>query len=425
MESFVNKMKGLVHNLSSEFYSFPIFLQITCVSVSWLIFVLTTDCWFCPYILKGYQLATYLFIIATLSAYIAKKSLYLLCQSKVLWGVENGGDNIKLSMRDVSGTELHLLAKSTTEAVVDYGQDSEFSYSDEFIAEIKNQVEDTLFQLSEKLSHVQLHTFLRNVVLILHNHIRNYNKAVRVSHLSSGTNSPNHHFQFIHPVLKGELSLESYLDCLSHAIMREFIPGSIQDCQAVFDLICATFCSQFLLKFIGYISQPEQLLESLIEALETVGSVQTDLPECCDSKQDSTKEGNHPTINIRTDSFTSEHEKNLAYCLVSNAVLDSCIETGLSSLIPTLTIPLLSQRDDLDQDAETELKSKPNSLDLADERSLSKIKDVSPIYEDVEDFATAIAKLRTLLEQRVSTNGSENPYPNGNSSFCPTSDSRY
>lgn len=418
-------MRELVHKLSDEFYSFPIFLQIFCVSVSWLLVVFTTDCWFCPYVLKGYQLATYIFIVATLTAYIAKKSLCLLCQSKVLWGVESGNEDIKLSMRDVSETELHTFGATTTETIISYWQDSEFSDSDEFNAEIRNQVNDTLLQLGEKLSHVQLHSFLKNFVLILHNHVKSYNKAVRVSHLSSSTNGPNHHFRFSHPVLKGDLSLKSYLDCLSHAIMREFIPGSIQDCQAVFDLICATFCSQFLLKFIDHISQPELLLESLIEALESPSSVQTEFRDCCEFEQDLAIEEDSSVCIEQVQDFASENEKNLANCLVTGVALDSCIETGLSSLIPTLTIPLLSQREDLHQTTEDELKSKPNSLDIADEPTASVMKDVSPVYEDVEDFATAIAKLRTLLEQRVSTNGTENSLPNGNSSFCPTSDSRY
>ena len=417
-------MKEVVHKLSSDFYSFPIFLQILCVSVSWLLFVLTTDCWFNPFVLKGYQFISYLFVVATLTAYITKKSLYLLCQSKVLWGVKNGKEDIQLSIRNIFESELQLFAKSTTETVVNCWQDSELNSSHEFTAEIKNQVQDTLLQLVEKLSHVQLHSFSQNFIIILHNHIKNYNKAVRVSRLSSSTNGLHHHFRFTHPVLKGELSLESYLDCLSHAVMREFIPGSIQDCQAVFDLICAMFCSQFLLKFISYISQPELLLESLIDALETVNNVQTEFCEGCDSKAESIKE-NFPTVNKQIETFVSENEKNLVNCLVSSSTLDSLIETGLSSLIPTLTIPLLSQREDLHQGAGTKVEIKPNSLDLADERTGSITKDVSPVYEDVEDFATAIAKLRTLLEQRVSTNGAENFFMNGNSSFCPPSDSRY
>ena len=350
-------MKDFVHQLSREFYTFPIFLQVIFVSVSCVLFVFLTDCWFSPYVLQGYRLATYLFLVTLLAAYSTKKSLKLLYRSRFIWAVDNFNENIeesrKLSIRDVSERELEAFAKSSVAKIVNFWQDCEFSDDDEFIKEIGSQIADTVSQLSEKLSRVELQDFLRNLILILHNHVRSYNKAASLS------DAPIQHFRFAHPVHKGELSLENYLDCLSHSIMKEFIPGSVQDCQAVFDLLCSAFSSQFLLKFIDYVSQPELFLTSLVEVLgsidsttATTTSTATTTTSLCSSFCDPVQDFLVPDLipEKKEDFGTDDKVTNQPINgLLSGLVMESCIEMGLSNSISTLTIPLLSQREESKQ----------------------------------------------------------------------------
>ena len=334
-------------------------------------------------------------------------------------------NNKKLSVKDLLERELNRWAKNVTEGVTDYWR-NEFGGNDDLTREIHNQVEDILFPLSEKLAKMKVETILRNIVLILHNHLKNYLKAIELAEGST----INEQFNFQHPVCRGELSLETYLDGVSHAILQEYIPGSFQDCHTVFNLACAVFSSQVLFPFISRMSKPENILELIITFLDSLtfidnqsesGELSTrDIPnedmvdgspqfqssyEGCDEDN---KENISPSVE---DPYPGKGSPILAGNLVT--VTDTSVKACLCSALPTLTVPLVPHCLDLYSWEEPvfeltpEIHRIPLSLPVVgrneDDTRCPTVDDVSPVYEDVEDFATAIAKLRSLLEQREST----------------------
>lgn len=370
----------------------------------------------------------------------------------------------RISLKDISDRELSGIAKNAAESIVTYLDDDSHD-SEDFVREIHSQVEDIFQSLSLKLSRIRLEDFIQSIIQILHCHLQSYLKTV--------TNKDRKPI-LSHPVSKGEIPLEVYLDGLSHAIMKEFIPGSIQDCSAIFDLSCAAFCNQLLLKFVHGLSQPETVLQSLLQMLESSGmpifdsgadltdfsrksqlsehqlsssfvkdsrtttspAVESaieneDIPLSGSSPQSGRDEVNDALGSVNFCSMRRNSSPVLAGNLMtsSHLITKSCIETGLCSSLSAITAPLLPSNN---EELASVPSSKPSSLPLvrsseaSDGQSAtgSTDTDVSPVYEvklpffafcsllldcaillfpyfkEVEDFASAIAKLRSLLEQR-------------------------
>ena len=330
----------------------------------------------------------------------------------------------KLTLKNVTGRELDKLARKTAETIIDYLSDESYD-SEDFVREINSQVEDIFQNLSQKLHRIQVEDFAKGIIQILHSHLQSYLKMVGSNPLNQ--NNVELLFPYSHPVSKGEMTMESYLDSLSHAVMKEFIPGSIQDCSAVFDLGCAAFCSQLLLKFVNCLSQPDFLLRSILQNLETTGAHcslnSTDIPDgptdehyfikdsplvfSSPEHSETPLSGSSPCASNDDDSSKNSSDVNafamrktsspvLAGSLASNCV-KSCVETGLCSSLSTATAPLLSsQAGDQQPSADESSKKKPSSLPLLSEEGRrnaapvavdgqsaggSTDTDVSPVYE--------------------------------------------
>uniref|UniRef100_A0A0P5LRA2 Sorting nexin-19 n=1 Tax=Daphnia magna TaxID=35525 RepID=A0A0P5LRA2_9CRUS len=454
----------------ARFNTFPVFLQVGCIAFLWVFLFFTVDAWFSPFYFGGYQLISYMFIVLVLSSWLAHQAIYRLVNSSNLWVCSKPCTKNfafhscrDLSIKDICDYELSSLAKNAAECVINRWCDISVN-NEEFVKEIHSQIEDIFFSLSEKLSKIKVEYFVKNLIMIVHNHLRSYKKTMNCSSSLSAYHSK---FSFNHPVSRGEISLEMYLGSLSHVIMKEFIPGSIQDCSAVFDLSCAAFCSQVLVKFIEQLSQPVLVLQAIIQFLESVDNGTSEdftdgtksfgiaedtlrnTPDIQESnvgiqdplsgsspKMQEKEEQKEPIDNTEMTFPTPRKSSPVlsgSYLLCNSLALSShptansssWIKSGLSNSLSTATAPLLSsQCSKLNVDTEKEpvKMCKPNSLPLigiaGDNTSsldpepigaFSIDTDVSPVYEDVEDFATAIAKLRSLLEQRVSTNGVDVP----------------
>ena len=458
----MNRKKEMLSKLMLQLNNFPVFIQVGCFAFSWIFLFFSVDAWFSPFYFHGYQIVFYTFVVSVLSSWLAYQAIFKLVKSSVLWDSALT-ENLTLrsckeiSFKDVCTNELRHLAKNTAESMINNWCDDN-NHSDEFVKEVHNQIEDIFKSLSDKLSKVNVESFFENLILIVHNHLRNYLKSLNCS--TSFSKLP-----LSHPVSRGEISLELYLDSLSHTVMKEFIPGSIQDCSAVFDLSCAAFCSQVLVKFVNNLSQPSIVLQAIVEILESIENPEdsVDAPNFS-SSEENVKEtsdisqsikaiedplsGSSPQISkLQKESdqqgdpdSSFERRKGspvLAGNLPCNNVIStaneagksSWIRTGLCSSFSTATAPLLPSQAEVETESQT--LSKPNSLPLLDvedngggDGGFLVDADVSPVYEvlkvlqsfniitnsllffkDVEDFATAIAKLRSLLEQRVSTNG--------------------
>ncbi|KAI9564660.1 hypothetical protein GHT06_008401 [Daphnia sinensis] len=465
----------------ARFNTFPVFLQVGCIAFSYVFLFFTVDAWFSPFYFGGYQLISYIFIVLVLSSWLAHQAIYRLVKSSNLWVCSKPCTKNfafhscrDLSIKDICDYELSSLSKNAAESVINRWCDISGN-NEEFVKEIHSQIEDIFFSLSEKLSKIKVEYFVKNLIMIVHNHLRSYKKTMNCSNSLSGYHSK---FSFNHPVSRGEISLEMYLSSLAHVVMKEFIPGSIQDCSAVFDLSCAAFCSQVLVKFIEQLSQPVLVLQTIIQLLESVdngtnedftdgtksfGIAEDTLRNTPDiqelnvgiqdplsgssPKMQEKEEQKEPNENMETFPTPRKSSPVLSgsYILCNSLALSShpttnsssWIKSGLSNSLSTATAPLLSsQCSKLNVEVEKEpvKMCKPNSLPLIgiagdntgslDSEPIGAFSldaDVSPVYEDVEDFATAIAKLRSLLEQRVSTNGVDVPSSKSNV-FSPTND---
>ncbi len=448
-------MSNLSQKFLSDFKSFPIVVQALCIAFIWVFLFFTCDAWFSPFYFKGYQLISYISAVTFLSAWLAHHSFYTLIRSPTLWdwsSVTSDGQPLpvlprpKITLKDVSDRELSHLARSASSSVADFLHDNSQD-GEEFVNEIHNQVEDIFHSLSVKLSKVEVESFSKNLIQILHAHIKSYMKSISKSqsHHSGGIVNTSRHVInkeiFSHPVSRGEITLEAYLDTLSHAIMKEFIPGSIQDCTAVFDLGCAAFCSQLLLKFIHQVNQPEILLQSFLNLLEpkepasqlestdttdfsapdeNSASFKEDLSllkqlffpavETADAGEEVSDEplsGSSPRDRVRN-SFNDDREVGqvitrrssspvLAGSLISSGSLvintgkSYGVETGLCSSVSTATAPLLATQSE-NNTATNASSTKPNSLALAvgngaegkgggQSETGSTDTDISPVYE--------------------------------------------
>lgn len=382
-------------------------------------------------IYSDYQLIFYIFIIIGLSAWLAYQSFEKLISSRATWeweaeqhpplGIGKGPQ--KITLKGITEKELDKLAKSTAESIIEYLSDDS-NDSEEFVREIHIQVEDIFHCLTQKLSRIQVDDFVRNIIQILHSHLRSYLKTI-------GCNPCCDHaevaFPFAHPVSRGEMPMESYLDSLSHSIMKEFIPGSIQDCSAVFDLGCAAFCSHLLLKFVHCLSQPAFVLQSILQALEPSGASlhrsSTDTPDFSaklqlskeDSPSSSSLEQVDDPLSGSSPRGSNDESKDpvlkdapgeadlFSRAQTSSPVLagslmpscpKSCVETGLCSGLSTATAPLLSSQAGDQQQVTEDAKSKPSSLPLEEKKAHplgidseaqsgggSTEADISPVYE--------------------------------------------
>jgi hypothetical protein len=203
--------------------------------------------------------------------------------------------------------------------------------------------------------------------------------------------------------------------------MKEFIPGSIQDCSAVFDLLSTAFCRQFLVEFVKNSSEPELVLLSVLQLLEStrradscddddvpdfalilndlptkVGAIEEPLlgssPRGRDEEElKSNNKSNYPDAVDGTSNYdlisTSTNSPVLAGNVITSAIVkpnstdqSSCIQTGLSCSLSDATALLL-------QSQQEEKCKPPDSLPLESGGSLDSAPastgeaDISPVYE--------------------------------------------
>ena len=417
----------------NQFNSFPVFLQVGCIAFAWVFLFFTVDAWFSPFYFKPYQLISYIFCILLLSSWLAHQAIFRLVKSPVLWDCSTVEKSTlrscrELSIKDICDGELSSLTKSAAESVINYWCDDS-NNNEEFVKEIHNQVEDIFYTLSEKLSRIKVEYFVKNLVLIVHNHLRSYMKTASLSSFS--VSHPK--FSFTHPVSRGEISLEVYLDSLSHAVMKEFIPGSIQDCSAVFDLSCAAFCSQVLMKCVENLSQPGLVLQAIIQILESVdetvdstdGTIHSlsenslhqemsDISASSKNIQDP-QDRSSPQTHVEEEEIENVIKPESNFCgrnaspvlagslscnnLASSAqpnAESSWVKSGLCSSLSTATAPLLPSQYPADPLSVEKMIQKPSSLsliaasstssddgglDLEQNTGLPVDADVSPVYE--------------------------------------------
>ena len=409
----------------SDFKSLPIVIQVIIVSFSWIFLFFVTDAWFSPFVIHGYLLISYSFTVVLLASSVAHSSLIKLIKSDVVlnWtGTVNEPHNQKkhrtvrkLSLKDVTEKELGILVRNATEAIVSQWGD-ESSENEDFVKEIHNQVDDIFQALSQKLSKIKLEKFVRSSILLVHHHLKKYIQTI----------GSHNKFPFSHPVSKGEISLECYLDGLSHAIMKEFMPGSIQDCSAIFDLLSTAFCCQVLVEFVKNLSEPELVLLSILQLLESTSLAHSceeedvpdfsvkliDLPTVIEAIEEPLL-GSSPHIRA-TEEFvvTDVVEKTSNYDLIStnSPVLagnlisqtvtvkpseqPSFIQTGLCCTLSAATAPLLqSQVHEEIPPSSSETKCKPpDSLLIGNGSSTDSAPpsagepDISPVYEVSNKF---------------------------------------
>lgn len=373
----------------TKFTKFSVFAQVTCIAITWLFLVLTVDAWFSPFFLSGYQLIFYMFVVIVLSAWTTHIYVHKLIQSPtpISWPTQKNqgisSASCKLSLKDVCDKELKNLAELATSTVVDYWADDSDD-NQEFVLEIQNHVEDIFLSVKQKLSKINVESFVKNFILIMHNHVKTYTEARNAKHSTRNVKAP-----FLHPVSRGEISIEVYLDSLLQTVMKEFIPGAIQDCSAIFDLSCAALCSQILMKFIESFSQPEVILQALVQIFESdcfsASTSEKNMVMPTEHKLEHHYENNFSEISSTTElednqeaSLTIANNQPLmegppissfgcASYFINASQLDesSYVQTGLSRTLSAATAPLLPSQLTADANqSQTQSIQKPNSLPL-------------------------------------------------------------
>lgn len=444
MKNFLSISEFNSFQFFKSFSNFPVFLQIGCIAFSWVFLFFTVDAWFAPFYFTGYQLISYIFSVFVLASILAHQSIHRVVQSPSLWDWSKSEKSTlrscELSIKDVCDYEVSSLAKNAAESVINYWCDNS-NNNEEFVKEIHSQIEDIFFSLSEKLSKIKVEYFIKNLILIVHNHLRSYKKTVNFCNNLYGSHSK---FSFNHPVSRGEISLELYLDSLSHAAMKEFIPGSIQDCSAVFDFCCAAFCSHVLVNLVENLSSPNLVLQALHQVLESVqenstredsndsacslrtceNSCTQEIPDISESTEDPLL-GSSPRMQGKEEEVghtdNSEHlfsssRKSASPVLAGSSFScnsltspahqisksSSWVQSGLSNSLSTVTVPLLPSqfvRSSEDEDEDKKRMCKPSSLTLIgttvniigslDSEPTSAFlvdSDVSPVYEVIVSF---------------------------------------
>ena len=258
-----------------------------------------------------------------------------------------------------------------------------------------NEAQELLKKLLTKLFYkislmdkVKLTHKLANVFLL---HLKEYHRALRRVERGAATNMEEA-FKYLHPGSRNMPALEHMLHRMVTILAQEFLQWELTSslpCKLLLSIL-----AKRLLLVVETVSSPDWLLQNLLDLLEPTAS---EIPD----KQS-----------------TQEENVLCTKKIISNALSDGIV-SSTAAVIPR---PLTKPKQDFSAKASTQDKNIP--LTINDKRptlrlenltvehrglwgqSMSEIDSeidedkVSPVYEEPTDFATTIARLRTVLQQK-------------------------
>ncbi|XP_031827986.2 uncharacterized protein LOC116424990 [Nomia melanderi] len=249
-----------------------------------------------------------------------------------------------------------------------------------------------LFHQINSMDKVQLTHRLANVVLL---HFKEYHRALRrVEKQTSKTMEDA--FKYLHPGSRNASALEHMLHRIITILAQEFLQWELTSslpCKLLLSIL-----AKRLLLFIETVSSPSWLFQSLLELLE---------PTLKEDAKIQSKKKNEQEEPLRTKKF------------ISDALCDG-MTSSTAAIIPR---PLPKSNSDTLTNTSVENKSKTTtinekrptlrldnlpiehrglwgqSMSEVDAELLDEDK-ISPVYEETTDFASTIARLRTVLQQK-------------------------
>ncbi|XP_076646057.1 uncharacterized protein LOC143355253 [Halictus rubicundus] len=383
------------------------------VSILWIIFILIMSVWLSCYL---FQLALkarnplsitflddwlYQKLVSSLKLPVDKKSVKALTEKKIDKDSRTKSIDRKVSKeRSISSRRkrsigVNDLVKEINSKCIRVWYESisnDKSFPDE-AQELLKKLLTKLFYQIHLIDKVKLTHQLANVLLL---HFKEYHRASR--RVEKGTaKSMREAFKYLHPGSRNASTLEHMLHQTISILAQEFLQWELTSslpCKLLLSIL-----AKRLLLLIETVSSPDWLFQSILELLE-------------------------PTLNdgakIQDKVKSTEENKLRTKKLVSETLCDG-ITSSTAVIIPR-PIPNL----DTSTKATTESKNKTSAKEkiLNEGRPILRLDNLptehrglwgqsmsegdieldedklSPVYEDTTDFATTIARLRTVLQQK-------------------------
>ncbi|XP_036147499.1 uncharacterized protein LOC105834089 [Monomorium pharaonis] len=391
-----------------DFTPLPIY-----VSISWAIFVTIISIWLSCYLLRLTLKANSPIAIEFMNKWICKKlvdQLSLDCSVDENESIEltRKGDNenqknsnstqkdsVKCKNDDSCKKENSLTRRKKLN-VIEMTQEINAKYIEIWYKNISNdksfpdEAQNLLIKFLTRLvwkasliDKIKLTNKLASVLLL---HLKEYRRALRRVEKGTAVNVEEA-YKYLHPGSRSTSTLEHMLHRLVTVLAQEFLQWELTSslpCKLLLSIL-----AKKLLTTIDIISSPDWLIENLLRLLEAPTNEVTPV-----------KQNINGTITVAlSDGITSataavipqQLPKSLSKSSLSTATTSEDKNTALMTAPekPTLCLEGLStEHRGLWGDSITD-----TDLDLEEDK-------ISPVYEEPTDFATTIARLRSLLQQK-------------------------
>ncbi|XP_076762870.1 uncharacterized protein LOC143430450 [Xylocopa sonorina] len=381
------------------------------ISISWAIFVIITSVWLSCFLfqlaLKANDPLDFKFLNNWLYQKLAS-NLKLYDSEKESENNDNRGDKIEvhkdtnsvpvssekrkedISLKRKRAVDINNLIKEINLKCVNvwYKSISDDKLFPNEAQELLRKLLTTLFDKISSMDKTKLTHKLSNVFLL---HLKEYHRALR--RVEKGTApSVEEAFKYLHPGSRNTTALEHMLYQMVNILAQEFLQWELTSslpCKLLLSIV-----AKKLLIGIKTVSSPNWLFRSLSDVLQPV-------PQLFAKIQ--TEQKKNPTHTKTTgDGVTSATATLIPQSLPSRK--SELFSSPLTEINSSTSLPVNNTRPTLRLDS---LAVEPRGLwgqSLTEMDSEIEEDKISPMYEEPTDFATTIARLRTVLQQKSTVN---------------------
>ncbi|XP_033322524.2 uncharacterized protein LOC117218336 [Megalopta genalis] len=264
------------------------------------------------------------------------------------------------------------------------------SFPDE-AQELLKKLFTKLFYRIHVMDKVKLTQHLANVFLL---HFKEYRRALR--RVEKGTaKNVEEAFKYLHPGSRNVSALEHMLHRMINIIAQEFLQWELTSslpCKLLLSIL-----AKRLLLFIETVSCPNWLFQRLLELLQPISNEVAKVQDKRTSAEETVLRTKKLVSEVLCDGITSSTAAITPRpTLKSN--LDTSVKATAENKSKTLTINEKRPTLRLDN-LPTEHRGLWGQSMSEGDNELDEDK-LSPVYEDTTDFASTIARLRTVLQQK-------------------------